>query len=83
MYFNFFAKNIYAVKNSSSELIFSELEYKIKPNFSKYKIGPPLVIFFKNAKLITTTKSSANWLCPEQNGQGYNLSEPSNFLRPI
>ena len=50
------------MKNTSSELIISELEDRIRP---------PLVIFFKNVEKITTTRSSANFLSPEPNGQGY------------
>ena len=47
-----------------------------KTDFEKIyndKIRPPLVIFFKNAKKITTTKSSANFLSPKPNGQGSKL----------
>ena len=44
--------------------------YEIKLNFSKYKIRPPLAIFFAFLKEITTTKSSANFLSAEPNGQG-------------
>jgi hypothetical protein len=58
---------IYIVKNTSSELLisemfhyinifFKELEFEIKPNFSKDKIRPPLVIVF--AFLKEMTKSS-------------------------
>ena len=74
------AKNIYVVKNTSSELtqfctltfyyinIFcKKLKYKIKPNFSKDIIRPPLAIFSAFLKKITTTKSS-HFLSP--NGQG-------------
>ena len=50
-----------------------KLQYKIKPSFSKYKIRPPLAIFSAFLKKITTTKSSANFLSPEPNGQGFNL----------
>ena len=52
-------------------IFWKKLEYRIKPKFSKYKIRPPLVIFFKNAEKISTTRSSGNFLSPESNGQGY------------
>ena len=48
------------------------LEHEVKPNFSKYKIGPPLTIFSAFLKKNATTKSSANFLSPEPNGQGSN-----------
>ena len=73
------------MKITSSEIINSELvnfhyinifckklEYGIKPNSAKDRIRPPLVIFLKNAEIITTTGSSANFLSPKPNGQGYN-----------
>ena len=44
------------------------LKYRIKPNFSKDSIRPPLVIIFAFLKKITMTGSS-HFLSP--NGQGY------------
>ena len=48
-----------------------KLKCKIKGNFSKYKIRPPMLIFSAFLKKITTTKSSANFLNPEPIGQGF------------
>ena len=47
----------------------------------KFAVDLVVVIFFKNAEKITTTRSSANFLSPEQNGQGYILnSKVHNWL---
>ena len=50
-----------------------KLKYGIKPNFSKYWIRPPHVIFSAFLKTITTARLSANFLSPDSNGQGYDL----------
>ena len=39
--------------------------------FSKDRIRPPLVVCSAFLKKIATTKSSANFLSPDSNGQGY------------
>ena len=73
-----FAKNIYVVKNTSSELTWfctltfyyinifcKKLKYKIKPNFSKDIIRPPLAIFSaflkKNYKDKIKSFSKSKW----------------------
>ena len=61
-----------------------KLEYEIKPNFSKYKIRPPHAIFSAFLKKITTTGSSANFVSPKPNGQGYdNFLDPASNPGPI
>ena len=73
-----FTKDVYVVKNTNSELTWpyiltfyymnifcKKVKYRIKTNFSKYKIRPPLVFFTVFLKKITMTRSS-----PELNGQG-------------
>ena len=70
LYFNFLLHKYFCKKS----------KYKIKPNFSKDKIRPPLAIFSAFLKKITMTKSS-HFLSP--NGQGYqvrHLSTCNNFL---
>ena len=52
----------------SLHIFCKKLEYKIKP--SKDGIRSPLVVFSAFLKKITTTKSSANFLSPDSNGQG-------------
>ena len=41
-------------------------------NFFENALDPTLVIFLTFLKKITTTGSSANFLSPNSNGQGYN-----------
>ena len=80
LYFNFLQKYLCSKKYKIKlflNLCFSlhkyfckKLEYKIKPIFSKDRIKPPLVVFSAFLKKITTTKSTANFLSPDSNGQG-------------
>ena len=60
-------------------MIFKKLKYKIKPNFSKDRIRPPLVINSAFLKKNTTTKSSANFLSPDSNRQGLYIV-PHNLM---
>ena len=68
---DFFVKNIYVEKNTSSELtwfctltfyyiniFWKKLIYKIKPNFSRDINRPALAIFFAILKKFTATKSN-------------------------
>ena len=77
LYFNFLQKFLcsktlkYRIK-----LILNQLEYEIKPNFSKDRIRPPVVFFSAFLKKITPTRSS-HFLSPT--GQGLCCRNP--FLK--
>ena len=52
-------------------IFYKLLEYGIKPNFSKDRIRPQLIIFFLHFWKKNMTGSSANFLRPEPNGKGW------------
>jgi hypothetical protein len=53
------------------KIFFAKIEYGIKANFAQDRIRPPLVIFSAFLEKITMTGSSANFLSPDSNGQGF------------